>query len=188
MSWSFIKFSQLIHEGNVWRSVWRICMWILGLKGLNRKGADINWLLKISIRNKEKRTWELVKWSPRGKCSANFKFLKEMYEDQSWGFVWACLDQKHKVVIKGWWDKRDSWNARCNCTLNSKISSKSAPLRPRLGPVLFIWNFTTFSFLWQEVTTLHSNWENGHFYLGKYYDKLMANCTDGEEKSSKLSV
>ena len=31
---SFIKFSQLIHKGNVWRSVWRICMWILGLKGL----------------------------------------------------------------------------------------------------------------------------------------------------------
>ena len=30
-------------------------MWILGLKGLNRKGADINWLLKISISNKEKR-------------------------------------------------------------------------------------------------------------------------------------
>ena len=34
MLWSFIKFSQLILKGNVWRSVWRICMWILGLKGL----------------------------------------------------------------------------------------------------------------------------------------------------------
>ena len=32
--WSFTKFSQLIFQGNVWRSVWRICMWILGLKGL----------------------------------------------------------------------------------------------------------------------------------------------------------
>ena len=32
--WSFIKFSQLILKGNAWRSVWRICMWILGLKGL----------------------------------------------------------------------------------------------------------------------------------------------------------
>ena len=31
--WSFIKFSQLILKGDVWRSVWRICMWILGLKG-----------------------------------------------------------------------------------------------------------------------------------------------------------
>ena len=35
MLWSFIKFSQLIFKGNVWRSVWRICMWILGLKGLS---------------------------------------------------------------------------------------------------------------------------------------------------------
>ena len=32
--WSFIKFSQLIFNGNVWRLVWRICIWILGLKGL----------------------------------------------------------------------------------------------------------------------------------------------------------
>ena len=34
MLWSFIKFSQHILHENVWRSVWRICMWILGLKGL----------------------------------------------------------------------------------------------------------------------------------------------------------
>ena len=34
MPWSIIKFSQLILYGNVWRSVWRICMRILGLKGL----------------------------------------------------------------------------------------------------------------------------------------------------------
>ena len=27
MPWSFIKFSQLILKENVWRSVWRICMW-----------------------------------------------------------------------------------------------------------------------------------------------------------------
>ena len=38
MFWSFIKFSLLILKGNVWRSVWRICMWILGLKGLKTKG------------------------------------------------------------------------------------------------------------------------------------------------------
>ena len=40
---SFIKFSQLIPKGDVWRSVWRMCRWILGLKGLNEKcigGAD----------------------------------------------------------------------------------------------------------------------------------------------------
>ena len=33
--WSVIKFSQLILKGNVWRSVWRICMLILGLKRVN---------------------------------------------------------------------------------------------------------------------------------------------------------
>ena len=34
--WSFSRFSQLIFlkEMYIWRSVWRICMWILGLKGL----------------------------------------------------------------------------------------------------------------------------------------------------------
>ena len=31
---SFIRVSQLVRKGNVWRPVWRICMWILGLKGL----------------------------------------------------------------------------------------------------------------------------------------------------------
>ena len=31
---SFIRVSQLIRKGNVWGSVWRICMWILGLKGV----------------------------------------------------------------------------------------------------------------------------------------------------------
>ena len=29
-----LLLSQQILQGNVWRSVWRICMWILGLKGL----------------------------------------------------------------------------------------------------------------------------------------------------------
>ena len=32
---SFIKFCLLILLENVWRSVWRIWMWILGLKGLS---------------------------------------------------------------------------------------------------------------------------------------------------------
>ena len=36
LPWSIIKFSQLILYGNFWRSVGRICMWILGLKGLSR--------------------------------------------------------------------------------------------------------------------------------------------------------
>ena len=33
MPWSFTKFSQQFLTGNEWRSVWRICIWILGLKG-----------------------------------------------------------------------------------------------------------------------------------------------------------
>ena len=40
--WSFIKFSQLILKVDVWRSVWRICMWILGLKGLTKTSAIDN--------------------------------------------------------------------------------------------------------------------------------------------------
>ena len=40
MLWSFIKFSQLIVKGDVWRSVWRICIWILGLKGLMHDIVD----------------------------------------------------------------------------------------------------------------------------------------------------
>ena len=38
MPWCFIKFSQLILKGSVCRSVWRICMWILGLKALKLRG------------------------------------------------------------------------------------------------------------------------------------------------------
>ena len=37
----FIKFSQHILKGNAWISVWRICMWILGLEGL-RNGQTGN--------------------------------------------------------------------------------------------------------------------------------------------------
>ena len=39
---SYIKFSELILKGNVWRSVWRICMLILGLKGLTAK--ELRWV------------------------------------------------------------------------------------------------------------------------------------------------
>ena len=39
--WSFIKFSQLILKGDVWRSIWRIYMWMLGLKGLRRFGYQM---------------------------------------------------------------------------------------------------------------------------------------------------
>ena len=35
MLWPSIKFSQLILQGNVWRLVWRIFMWMSGLKVLS---------------------------------------------------------------------------------------------------------------------------------------------------------
>ena len=55
--WSLIKFSQLIVKGNVWRSVWRICMWILGLKGLmlhilSRLGSFAVICVNIDVRDK----------------------------------------------------------------------------------------------------------------------------------------
>ena len=34
---SFIKLSQVTHLVNVWRTVWRMYMWILGLKGLRER-------------------------------------------------------------------------------------------------------------------------------------------------------
>ena len=57
MLWSLIKFSQLIVKGDVWRSVWRICMWILGLKGLmlrilSRLGSFAVICVNIDVRNK----------------------------------------------------------------------------------------------------------------------------------------
>ena len=42
---SFIKFTQLILEGNIQRSVWRICMWILGLKGIKLLAQQENLLV-----------------------------------------------------------------------------------------------------------------------------------------------
>ena len=61
---SSIKFSQLILYGNVRRSVWRICMWILGLWGL------IHWRTTLSNRcNKETKNWS----------RAHFKLAKILY-------------------------------------------------------------------------------------------------------------
>ena len=47
MPWSFVKFSQLILKGNVWRSDWRIWVWLLGLKGLKH----ISVLLQTCLYN-----------------------------------------------------------------------------------------------------------------------------------------
>ena len=51
MPWSYIKFSQLILKGNVWRPVWRICMLILGLKGLMLKESIYRFVICFVIAN-----------------------------------------------------------------------------------------------------------------------------------------
>ena len=51
MLWSLNKFFQLILYGNVWRSVWRICMWILGFKGLKGKYRILHNTSQMSAAN-----------------------------------------------------------------------------------------------------------------------------------------
>ena len=58
MLWSFIKFSQLILEGSVCRSVWRICIWILESKKLRQS----NWFNGYTVytvysKNRNSVTW-----------------------------------------------------------------------------------------------------------------------------------
>ena len=70
MPWSFIKFSQHILWGNVWRSVWRICMWILGLKGLmtsSHLACWFNWLPRTGFEFRQawltSLTTMILNWS-----------------------------------------------------------------------------------------------------------------------------
>ena len=69
---SFIKVSQLILKGNVWESVWRVCMGILGLKGLNlqrlhlHSGRFCRWLVSRVI----------IKTSNKINCNNNNKKKK----------------------------------------------------------------------------------------------------------------
>ena len=43
MLWSVFKFSHLILKGNVYKSVWGIWMWKLGLKGLKNTSYSGEW-------------------------------------------------------------------------------------------------------------------------------------------------
>ena len=50
--------------------------------------TNVNFLLTISIHNQEKRLWDLIKWSLKGKyfdrlSNSLHKFFKEKYGDQS---------------------------------------------------------------------------------------------------------
>ena len=54
--------------------------------------TNVNFLLMISIECQAIRLWELIKWSPKGKCldllsNSLDLFLKEMYRDQFGEFV-----------------------------------------------------------------------------------------------------
>ena len=46
-----------------------------------------------------------------------------------------------------------------------------------------IYNYK-FTFLLQEVVLLNGEWENAHFYLAKYYDKLINSVTDIKKTGS----
>ena len=90
--WSFIKFSQLILRVDVWRSVWRICMWILGLKGLRL--FLYNFILNNS--NHVLSTWKFeknaVNCSPfQALCS--WGRCKEMWAENAWN-RWSELQSK----------------------------------------------------------------------------------------------
>ena len=36
---------------------------------------------------------------------------------------------------------------------------------------------------YKDVVDVNPEWENGHFYLAMYYDKVMQNVTDRPEKA-----
>ena len=78
-----INFSHLPFLGNVWR-------FVSGVEGLRNSKADASndSLGLISIHNKEKRFWELMKWSPKVKYFNLYQILptttsREMYGDIS---------------------------------------------------------------------------------------------------------
>ena len=81
--------------------LWDYCLayeWGQGLQ-TSLKGSlfnpivtNVNFLLTISMQCQEIRSWELIKWSPRGKCldllsNSHNLFFKEMYGDQFGEFV-----------------------------------------------------------------------------------------------------
>ena len=75
--WCFIKLSQLILKGNVWRSVWRICMWILGLNGLKRIWRDG---VREGGRRRGKGGCKLCMLSISGLCFSRKKWQKRQLE------------------------------------------------------------------------------------------------------------
>ena len=110
MPWSFIKFSQLIHEGNVWRSVWRICMWILGFKGLTKIcHTNLSW-----DKSRHIATPPLV--SPR---------------NDDWGTYWWRITTQIWIVLLIAW--RKFWTARHHGKLRCSFFTR------KVSTVIFIY-------------------------------------------------
>ena len=74
MPWSFIKFRLLILIRNVWRSVWTICTWILGLK--------LNWVLTSSrlVLNSSMYLWVAFCFSSLFSSSLRNKIRQKISE------------------------------------------------------------------------------------------------------------
>ena len=98
--WSVNKFSQLILEGKVWISVWRICMWIYwDLKGqlwlTYRLHFDhpLIWLyLNVNFNpNACSFMWFwciLYYWAACGKAQSNFNSMLDVWPTRHW---MSCL-------------------------------------------------------------------------------------------------
>ena len=113
---TFNKFSQLNPKGNVWRAVWRICMWISGLKGLiltlyatsfpvERKVSRTEWLIEIS-NSKNMLSRRLARNSATCKCkkftflNRSYLYMEEGYSDQSNGVTTISWTLQNIWVFK----------------------------------------------------------------------------------------
>ena len=83
-----IKLSQLILQRNVWRSVWRIYMWILGLKGFTEElslGLDESgWPVLTNVKH-PKCTWQNRCLPSTPRLHFSFKTMKKSRHDLSHG-------------------------------------------------------------------------------------------------------
>ena len=81
--WSVIKFSQLILKGNVWRSVWRICMLILGLEGL-MSCCFYQFIISLFLRTPVFNNWAVLPWGEVKCWSFSFSLFS--------GLLWNCTE------------------------------------------------------------------------------------------------
>ena len=133
--WSCIEFSQLILHANVRNSVWRICIWILGLNGQ----LAARFLTNQPIRNKTKPTWLDLSWV--------FMYSKD--------FVSQWKRYVRYVCIGSWRYFQPCWltiiNTEIACNLTKGVFHTSA-LRSRIkNRIYFVWQIT--------YLRLNNHWE-----------------------------